>query len=245
MKYFLSILCILCAFFSISKANTITIVDYPQDSLTTDITRNNSLLLNTLSYELMLLHIKIGNKNSNQEPLDLDTQNGVLKNIELSENLVREDIIETLKIVEDKEEALELYMDKVNTLLDQGNFFIMILEQNISNVTTQREICIKGKAWSDQTYFESIKQYNQTDMIESLQKSSIYSRCIAQNNVQINAQNTLLSKLKWYHTLLQQKYTFIADKKETILKNIGIMQPDFLQELINIKQTLDRYNTNK
>ena len=222
---------------TLAATNTATVIDYPAE-IKPD---NTLLLLNNISYELVLIHIKIGNMLKISGASQLKASSDILLTISNSEMLVKKDIIENLKNANDKTQTFQDDLWKINATLDEGSFFMMLLTQNIANLTTQKNACTQEKKISDKNYFESIQSYNQENMVISLQQSSAANECIAKATMEINAQNVLLGKLSFYHKLLQEKFDFLSSKQELIIKNIDFLDPSFLQELINIKQTLDTF----
>jgi hypothetical protein len=130
----------------------------------------------------------------------------------------------------------------MDTTLNKGDFFIMILDQDISTRTAQMNGCIEEKKISDQEYFNSISYYDQQGMIEALKKSTTYNACIAQTRLEVNAKTAIVDKLKFYYDLLKTKYDFLSQKQETILKNVNVLDADILQELSSINSTLNTYN---
>ncbi|MBU0627337.1 hypothetical protein KKG31_08580 [Patescibacteria group bacterium] len=118
----------------------------------------------------------------------------------------------------------------------------MLLEQEIENYTKSMNTCTEEKKVSDQAYFNSINYYDQKTMMTSLQISAVYNTCISEARLRISAKNAILNKLNFYHNLLYTKYNFLTEKRETILKNINVIDADLLQELNTINQTLDQYN---
>jgi len=93
--------------------------------------------------------------------LKLNIDNDILETINDAENLVREDIIENLKNTSNKTATLNTYLQNMDTTLNKGNFFIMILDQDVSTRTQQMNGCIAEKKISDQNYFTSINYYDQ------------------------------------------------------------------------------------
>jgi len=126
--------------------------------------------------------------------------------------------------------------------LSKGNFFIMILDQDINTRTAQMNGCVQEKKISDQEYFNSINYYDQQGMIEALKKSTTYNACIAQARLEVNAKTAIVSRLKFYYNLLDTKYNFLSQKQETILKNVNVLDAEILQELDIINSTLNTYN---
>lgn len=198
--------------------------------------------LSSKSYKLVILHIKIWTSKGNLDVLKLNLESDILETINDAENLVREDIIENLKNVSNKSAVLTTHLQNMETTLSKGDFFIMILDQDISTRTTQMNICIEEKKISDQAYFNSISYYDQQGMIEALKKSTRYNACIAQTRLEINAKKALVEKLKLYHNLLKKKYDFLSLKQDTILKNVNVLDTDILQELDTINSTLSTYD---
>jgi hypothetical protein len=79
-------------------------------------------------------------------------------------------------------------------------------------------------------------------MIRSLTQSQNYNSCIANADIHIHAQTTLLNKLTFYYDLLDEKYTLLTTKQDVILSHIQVIDPVLLQELSDITQGLDKYN---
>jgi len=165
-----------------------------------------------------------------------------LETINNAENLVRTDIITNLQNVSKKESTFSNYIENMDLTLNKSDFFIMVLDQDVSTRTAQMNICIAEKKISDQEYFTSINYYDQQGMIAALKKSTAYNVCIAQARLEINAKSAIVNKLKFYYELLKTKYDFLSQKQEVILNNVRVIDTDILQELSDINNTLNTYN---
>lgn len=198
--------------------------------------------ISSTSYKLAILHIKIWTSKGNLDVLKLNIENDILETINDAENLVRTDIITNLQNVSNKEATFVNYLQNMDLTLSKSNFFIMILDQDVSTRTAQMNICIAEKKISDQEYFTSINYYDQQGMIAALKKSTAYNACISQARLEVNAKSAIVSKLKFYYELLKTKYNFLSQKQEVILNNVRVIDTDILQELSDINDTLNTYN---
>ena len=198
--------------------------------------------ISNISYQLILTHIKIGNSRGGIDYLNLDIENNILNIMGTAEDLVRTDILQVLKISSNKTKILDNHLNKISKTINEGQFAIMLIQQEIDNQTRDMNNCINEKKVSDQAYFNSINYYDQRAMTTSLQISAVYNACISEARLRINAKTAVLNKLDFYHNLLYTKYSFLTDKRETILKNIDVIDQDLLQELNTINRTLEKYN---
>ena len=174
--------------------------------------------------------------------MKLNIDNDILETTNDAETLVKDDIIENLKNSSNKIGTFNIYLQNMETTISKGDFFIMMLDQDISNSTAQMNGCIGEKKISDQEYFNSINYYDQQSMIEALNKSTTYNACISQARLDINAKTAIVSKLKFYYDLLKTKYDFLSRNQEKILNNIYVLDTAILQELSTINDTLNTYN---
>ncbi len=234
-------ICYLALNFSFAANKSLTIIDTPTTNNTTTITKNYSDIT-SISYQLILSHIKIGNSNWWLDYLNLDTENNILILIGTAEDLVKTDILQSLQITRTPEKLLDSHLQKTQKTISEAKFSIMILEQEIDNQTQIMNACIEEKKLSDITYFKSIDYYNQKTLNTSLQTSAYNNECIAKAKLTINAKWILLNRLFFYNNLLQKKHKFLSDKRTVILKNISVIDQDLLKELYNINTTLEQYN---
>ncbi len=236
------ILLTLLSFVKISIANKITIIWWPQTDInptTTAITDNYSKLSN-ISYELSLLHIKIWTSNWNLDKINFKKDTHLLKTIAQAEILYQIDILDILKNSKNPDSILDNYLQEIDIINIQSDFFIMLLEQENSNNNSKLKSCIDKKNESDLEYFQWFNYYDNITMSTALQKSIQYKQCISQAQAEINSNNIILNKLSFYNNILKAKHTYIQSKKKLILKNIDILDPEILKDLSNISQNLNK-----
>lgn len=203
---------------------------------------NSYFNITNLSYQLVLTHIRIWNSQWNIDLMNLNLETDILDTINTAEILVKTDIIQALKVSKDRSSTLRNYLDKISNTISKLEFFDMLVTQTVENSKTDMATCIAEKKVADQAYFRSLDYYDQPSLIQSLQKSISYDKCISKAKITINANNAVLKKLTFYKNLLQTKFTYLFEKQDTILKNINVIDQQLLQELQNIDKTLTKYN---
>ncbi|MEI8092544.1 MAG: hypothetical protein WCG98_10775 [bacterium] len=108
-----------------------------------------SLLLNNISFELVKTHLNLANIAGNASPED-----DLLKTLKNTEDLAKTDILEALRLSNDKQKTLDDYISNCNIALAQGETTLMFLQQELSLLKLDMDACQVDKDAADKQYFE-------------------------------------------------------------------------------------------
>ncbi|SRR5574344_1000508 len=198
----------------------------------------HGLLINDLSYTAIKLHLLMAGKDFQM----INYQGEVLETIKQLEKLTKTDVIATLDIAQDKEEALARYLNDCEEKLQKGDTTSTYLKQEMNILKSDMEACIKDKEISDKSYFEAIDKYDQKIMDISVTDSIKYEQCAIENRIQYNAKTSIAKKLVFYLGLLQKKYDILFEKQDILTKNFSVFKDNILPDLNEIDDLLKQYD---
>jgi len=195
-------------------------------------------LLNEISFDTVKLQLEIWWIDTNF----LDTEWNTLWTIKRLEELTKTDIISVLEFTNDKNAALEKYLSETNFELDKADLLINIIKQELIILNQDLSSCTTDKKVADKSYFQSIGNYDQEVMKDSLENSLQANECMSEKRIKFNSKTVLLNKLVFYQWLLKQKHDFIFIKQDLILQNFDIIKDNLAGELQNVNEVLQKYN---
>lgn len=222
---------------SSAYANTIGIWDIIIQDTPQQQAQQEQALVHTAGYMLLLLHSNIANRALENDAV----KNDALLSIQKLEELTKTDIIHTIDIASDKEDALVQYLTACDQEIQRGDIIATYIKQEMLMYKENMESCMRDKDISDQTYFDAVALYDQHIMDNAITSSIGYEKCVAENRIQYNAKITIIKKIVFYLGLLQKKYEILSNKQEILAKNYDIFRDKILPELNELDEFLNQY----
>ena len=180
----------------------------------------------TTSYQLIRGQITVGLggeiKEAAESPID------VLQDLE-AHTLIN--IIQHLDMSEEKAQDLENYLKKSKTLLLESDFVISNMQQELLILNTEINDCLTEKNIADQQYFRSLQNHDKNTLAEALEQSQEYGQCAEIKRIELNAQNEILKRLKYYNLVLSQKFDYLSAKESLIIQDFDSIKDDIVEEL--------------
>ncbi len=198
----------------------------------------HGISIEEISYTLVRLHVNIAGKQTES----INYQWEILDSIKKLEELTKRDIIQTLDLAKNKEEALNNYLIACEEQLQKGTIASLYLKQEMNIFKQNMEACLQDKAIYDKMYVDAMNRYDESIMQMALQNSIVYETCASKNRIQHNARINITRKLVFYLGMLQKKYDILFQKQDIITKNFEVFRDNILPELIEINNILQKYN---
>jgi len=198
---------------------------------------NHGIVMNEINYDIIKIHLALAWKDAEIHAYDSET----LTTIKGLEELTKQDIIETLSIATNKQEALAKYLTDCDQYLQKWDSISTYLRQDMQILKQDMQSCINEKSISDKAYFAAIETYDQKTMEASLTDSIEYENCAAENRINYNAKASIAQKIVFYLGLLQKKYDVLFAKQDILTRNFEIFRDNILPDLNEIDTLFQQY----
>ena len=205
-------------------------------TITQETTTTPAVLLNNISFELVKTHLKLANIADNASP-----EEDMLKTLKTTEDLAKTDILEALRLSNDRQKTLSDYISNCNIALADGESTLMLLQQELSLLKLDMDACQVDKDAADKLYFEWVNNYDQTSATQALDASINNDKCASEKRIESNAKTYILNTLGFYQGMLQAKYDLIFNEQETLVQHSDVIDDATLTKLNTINETLKLY----
>jgi len=228
----------LFALVSVVSAQGIGITDviYQNGSPATTMQNTQSILPNNIAFETVKIHLRLTRLSS-----DINPEEESLATLKELEDLSKTDVIGWLTIATDKQKMLTDYLTQSSTALEKWDMLISFLEQELALLQLDMKACLVDKTTSDQEYFDSVNNYDQSWSQQAIQTSIANDTCVSENRIQYNAKTYLLDKFVFFTSILQQKYDLLFNNQDTIVNHFDVISDTMLQKLNAINEALKTY----
>lgn len=191
-----------------------------------------------LWYTVYRLHISLGLGSS--QDFSISSYSDLILSFK---DVITYNIMDILEFSLDKDVVMNQYLSRLDSLLLLSDFAIANLKEDMSLLDYDINFCLSQKKISDQQYFDNINNpYQQKHLSTYLSESKKYAKCVSDNKIDYDAKKVLLDQIGFYSSIAKTKYNYLDKYKYDILSHYDLIKSDVLQELIIIKNMLEKYN---
>jgi hypothetical protein len=193
-----------------------------------------TLLPSSMAVTLFALHTQY-------HGMDMSLDGGLLALVQQAQMNIYTDVVMLLDQAVDKKEVLHRYITTTDTLLTRVT---SQLSQTQARLFVLRDLmgeCLADKEVADNLFFAAVIINDDLAAQNALADSLAASTCATDYRVQLNALQTQYNKLLFYTSVLQKKYNYVSDRKDTILTYFSVLKPDLLKDLTAIAGQLQSF----
>jgi len=152
-------------------------------------------------------------------------------------------VIDILEFELDRASVIREYLDSININIIKSDFALTNLKEDMIILQEDMDFCVSQKKVSDSRYIEWINSdYQYALMAKNLEDSLSYGQCISDKKIQYSSKKLLADKIYFYNNILKIKYSYLSKNEEIIANNYDLIRDWLLQNLLDIKKMLEKYN---
>jgi len=115
--------------------------------------------------------------------------------------------------------TLDYLLSDIGMVLSHSINAISQIQANLFSLESKKNACDLLKETSDKTFSMALKDQDVNIMEKSLIQSIEYQNCSSESRINYNAQLKILDLFRYYHDILQHKYSYFYGNQFDIIKN--------------------------